>query len=438
MPKVNNTARSTKVLTNADYFRLAIPQPSEPIFELAAAYERDTNPQKVNVSIGAYRDEDGKPWVLPTVRKARIEMLNDPMFGHEYSPIAGLTSFVDAAVKLAFGTNDPSLVGGVQTISGTGALRIGAEYLLKIAPNATVYLPKPTWVNHWDIFSDVGLTVKEYRYYAEGSCGLDIEGMIEDIKSAPIGSIILLHACAHNPTGVDPTLDQWERVLQTVTDKRHFCFFDMAYQGFASGNPEKDAFAVRRAISLKMPVFVAQSFAKNFGLYGERVGALSFSGDNIANLKSHLCAIVRCHFSCGPAYGARIVSRILNDPKMLQGWYDNITVMANRIGSMRSKLFDHLQRLQTPGNWSHIKTQIGMFSFTGLSPSICEKLVKDYAIYLPKNGRISIAGLNDGNIAYFAESIDKLVRAELLPPTKRQKILLNSNGQKVASYVERN
>jgi aspartate/tyrosine/aromatic aminotransferase len=204
----------------------------------------------------------------------------------------------------------------------------------------------------------------------------------------------------------------------------------MAYQGFASGNPEKDAFAVRRAISLKMPVFVAQSFAKNFGLYGERVGALSFSGNNITNLKSHLCAIVRCHFSCGPAYGARIVSRILNDPKMLKEWYA-------RIANMRSKLFDNLTRLQTPGNWSHIKTQIGMFSFTGLSPSICEKLVSEYSIYLPKNGRISIAGLNDHNIAYFAECIDKLVRAELLPATKRQKVLYNENGQKVASYIER-
>jgi len=261
------------------------------------------------------------------------------------------------------------------------------------------------------------------------------------LQNATAGSIILLHACAHNPTGVDPTLDQWERILQLIKSRMHFCFFDMAYQGFASGNPDKDAYSVRRAISMQMPVFVAQSFAKNFGLYGERVGALSFAGPNVVALKSHLCAIVRCHFSCGPAYGARIVSRILNDPKLSQEWHQNIVTMANRIGDMRGKLFNELIRLRTPGDWSHIKTQIGMFSFTGLSPLICERLVRDFSIYLPKNGRISIAGLNDHNIVYFAGAIDHLVRAEIasakdqgIPQAKRLKSV-TGRAHKVSSAI---
>jgi len=343
-------------------------------------------------------------------------------FGHEYLPIAGLKSFTDAALKLALGTDDPTLVGAVQTISGTGAIRIGGEYLFKVAPRATVYLPSPTWTNHYDIFTDIGLSVKYYRYYAEGTCGLDFDGMYQDIKDAEEGSIILLHACAHNPTGVDPTIDQWEKVLHVIQSRKHFPFFDMAYQGFASGIPEKDAFAVRRAFSLKIPLFVAQSFAKNFGLYGERVGALCFADTQIMKLKSHICSIVRAHFSCGPAYGARIVAKVLNDDNLHLRWEQDIATMSSRILKMRQTLFDHLLRLETPGDWSHIKKQIGMFSYTGLSTSICTKLVKDCSVYLPLSGRISVAGLNDSNVAYFAECVDRLVREEQNPSRKRTRL----------------
>ena len=241
--------------------------------------------------------------------------------------------------------------------------------------------------------------------------------MKSTISSAPEGSIILLHACAHNPTGVDPTREQWKELSQLIREKKHFPFFDCAYQGFASGDLENDAWAVRYFVDQGFELCIAQSFAKNFGLYGERAGAFHFvtgSGadatNTIARIGSQLAILQRSEISNPPAYGARIASLVLNDPELFQEWEANLRTMSGRIKDMRAALRDHLEKLDTPGTWKHITDQIGMFSFTGLTEKQVLKIREDAHVFMTKNGRISMAGLNTGNVEYVAKAIDKVVR----------------------------
>ncbi|KZF25529.1 hypothetical protein L228DRAFT_244383 [Xylona heveae TC161] len=402
-----------------------VPQaPEDPLFGLMAAFRRDTSPNKVDLGVGAYRDDNAKPWVLPVVKMAEEKLRKDPQLNHEYLPIAGLADFTSAAAKLILGGDSPAIkenrVASFQTISGTGAVHLGALFLAKFYPrtaNQPVYFSAPTWVNHHQIFGNVGLPVQTYPYFSSSTKGLDFTGMIKGIEAAPEGSIILLHACAHNPTGVDPTAEQWKEIAAVIRSKNHFPFFDCAYQGFASGDLKRDAWAVQYFIEQGFELVVAQSFAKNFGLYGERTGCFHYvaapsgaeASSTATRVASQLAILQRSEISNPPAYGARIASAVLNDPALFAEWEGNLRTMSGRIITMRKALRQNLENMGTPGTWNHITDQIGMFSFTGLTESQVMKLREDH-IYLTKNGRISMAGLNTKNIEYFSKCVDKAVR----------------------------
>ncbi|PSS10803.1 hypothetical protein M430DRAFT_179300 [Amorphotheca resinae ATCC 22711] len=397
-----------------------VPQaPEDPLFGLMAAYRADPFDKKVDLGIGAYRDNDAKPWVLPVVKKI---LRNDPALNHEYLPISGLESFTSAAAKLILGADSPALLEkrahSIQTISGTGAVHLGALFLKRFYPGQpSVYFSSPTWANHNQIFSNIGIPIQTYPYFSKATKGLDFDGMKQAIAAAPDRSIILLHACAHNPTGVDPTQDQWRELAALLKQKSHFPFFDCAYQGFASGDLARDAWAIRYFVSQGFELCIAQSFAKNFGLYGERAGAFHFvtgpspdAAKTISRIGSQLQQLQRSEISNPPAYGARIASLILNDATLFAEWEANLREMSGRIISMRQALRARLEELGTPGTWNHITDQIGMFSFTGLSETQVRELRDVAHVYMTKNGRISMAGLNTHNLEYFARAVDRVVR----------------------------
>ena len=344
---------------------------------------------------------------------------------HEYLPIAGLGPFTTKAADLILGADSPALsekrASSVQTISGTGAVHLGALFLAKFykvnGANRTVYLSNPTWANHNQIFTNVGIPIATYPYFDKKTKGLDFEGMKKALNEAPDRSIILLHACAHNPTGVDPTAEQWREISQLMKAKKHFPFFDCAYQGFASGDLDRDAGAVRYFVEQGFELVIAQSFAKNFGLYGERAGCFHFVASPspdaqsiTARVASQLAILQRSEISNPPIYGARIAATVLNDAALFAEWKENLRTMSGRIITMRQALRSKLEELGTPGTWNHITDQIGMFSFTGLTEAQVLKLREDYHIYMTKNGRISMAGLNTRNVEYFAKAVDKVVR----------------------------
>ncbi|KAF7322890.1 Aspartate aminotransferase [Mycena chlorophos] len=397
--------------------------PPDSIFQLTAAYKEDTFEKKINLGVGAYRDDNSKPWVLPVVKEATRILLNDETLDHEYLPITGLPEFTAAAAKLILGADSPAIADGrvssVQTISGTGANHLGALFLSRFyqwgPSEKQVFLSNPTWANHQAIFKNVGIPPVDYPYYDPKTVGLDFNGFVESLKSAPERSVFLLHACAHNPTGVDPTPEQWAIIADVMLEKQHFAFLDCAYQGFASGDLDNDARAVRYFVQKGVSLLICQSFAKNAGLYGERVGALhivSTSKEAAARVKSQLSVLQRSEISNPPSHGARIVSLILNSPDLFEMWKRDIATMAHRIIDMRKELFRLLtEELHTPGNWDHIVKQIGMFSFTGITPKQSKALIDEHHIYLTGNGRISMAGLNTHNIQYFAASLDSVVRS---------------------------
>ncbi|KAG8905689.1 aspartate transaminase aat1 [Tulasnella sp. 403] len=395
--------------------------PPDPILGITEAFKADKDPKKINLGVGAYRDDNGKPYVLSSVKKAE-EILAKAGEDKEYLPITGLPEFTKAAARLAFGADSAVVKEGriavAQSISGTGALRIGGAFLARHYPHSkTIYLPSPSWGNHTPVFRDSGLEVKSYRFFDKKTVGLDFQGLIEDLKNMPEKSIVLLHACAHNPTGVDPTPEQWKQISDVVKEKSLFPFFDMAYQGFASGNATRDAFALRYFVEQGHQVATSQSFAKNMGLYGERVGAFSLtaaSAEERARVDSQLKIIIRPMYSNPPLHGARVASTILNDAALNAEWEKEVKGMADRIIGMRETLYNKLtHEYKTPGEWGHIKSQIGMFSFTGLNPSQTKALAEKAHIYMTADGRISMAGLNAQNIDYFAQSVDAAVKGKL-------------------------
>ncbi|XP_064465698.1 aspartate aminotransferase, cytoplasmic-like isoform X1 [Ornithodoros turicata] len=387
--------------------------PPVEIFALMRAYRADTHPKKVDLGVGAYRTEEAKPWVLPVVRKVEKEMANDETLNHEYLGQLGLDEFSKAATKMMLGEDCVALKEGraigIQALSGTGSLRVAADFLVRHGKFTTIYVSTPTWPNHNLVFKHSGFqNVKQYRYWDAKNRCLDFDGMIEDLQSAPEDSVVVLHACAHNPTGIDPSQDQWKKIAEVVKVKKLFPLFDCAYQGFASGSLEKDSWAVRHFASQGLELFCCQSFAKNFGLYNERIGNLILIiNDQMAmtNTLAQITLLVRGSYSNPPNHGARIVSRVLNTPEYFEEWKGHIQTMANRIISMRKALRDQLEKLGTPGTWDHITNQIGMFSYTGLNPRQVQHLVEEYHVYLPKDGRISICGLNPSNVDHVAAAI---------------------------------
>lgn len=382
--------------------------PPDAILGIAQAFRACEDPKKVNVCVGAYRTSEGLPWVLPSVRKAEETMLKQNEI-KEYLPIEGDSAFVEKALRFAYGADAPlDRIAGVQTLSGTGACRIGGAFLAQFLPGRTIYIPDPSWGNHRKIFEACGLKVETYRYYERSQNGLDFSGCLEDIQNAPKGSIILLHACAHNPTGCDPTTEEWNQIYDSILEKDHVAFFDSAYQGFASGNSEADAGALRAAVDKGLAVLLSQSFAKNFGLYGERCGTLSVvcaDAEQKELLMSQLKCIIRPMYSSPPRHGSSIVKTVLSDEKLTDQYYKECASMADRINDMRTKLVAKLKEVGSKHDWSHVTSQIGMFAFTGMSPEMCDQLTSEYSIYLTRDGRISIAGLNDNNLQYVVEAV---------------------------------
>jgi len=393
--------------------------PDDPILGMNTAYNKDPSKEKINLGVGAYRTEEGVPYVMNVVKKAEERLLHNSKVNKEYLSIEGLNDFNKHSAALLFGAEHSAIKEGrvatVQAISGTGALRVGAAFIATFRPAETlVYISDPTWSNHFKIFEHAGLkNQKKYRYFDSKTNGLDFKGMTEDISSAPAGSIILLHTCAHNPTGVDPTLDQWKEIIKIIKDKKLLGFFDTAYQGFASGDLVQDSMAVRLAADAGIELFATQSYSKNFGLYSERVGALNIlcsSAAVVTPVISQLNLIIRPMYSNPPAHGARIVSTVLADKELYAEWLEELKVMSGRIKSMRQQLFDALKAKGTPGTWDHILKQIGMFSYTGLSPDQCDKMINTHKVYMLKNGRISMVGLTSKTVDKLASAIDDVVR----------------------------
>jgi len=391
--------------------------PPDPILGVTEAFKKDQNPKKMNLGVGAYRDDQGKPFVLPSVKAAEQKILTSSL-NKEYAPIGGEADFGKMSADLAFGEGNNVTSEGrnvsVQCISGTGSLRVGANFLAKWFPgNKTIYLPKPSWGNHTPIMKHAGLEVGSYGYYDPTTCGLNFAAACEDIKKIPENSIILLHACAHNPTGVDPRPEQWKELSSIIKERKLYVYFDMAYQGFASGDVDGDAFAVRHFLEEGHNICLAQSYAKNMGLYGERAGCFTVvcqDKEEASRVMSQIKILIRPMYSNPPIHGARIVTEILGNADLRKEWLGDVKGMADRIISMRTRLRDGLAREGSTLNWQHITDQIGMFCFTGMTPEQVEKITKNHSVYLTKDGRISIAGISSTNVDYLAHAIHDVTK----------------------------
>ena len=392
--------------------------PPDAVFGVLDNFNNDSDTNKVNLSIGAYRTDEGEPWVLPIVRATELALAQDVLQDHEYLAISGLAAFIESSAKLALGASSPIVLenryAAVQTIGGTGALRVGMEFLKKFSKSSVFYLPSPTWPNHNKILTELGMEIRSYRYYDVDKNCIDLEGLLEDLRAAPKGANVLVHGVAHNPTGMDPSREQWKLITEVIREKSLTTFADFAYQGFASGNLDKDAWAVRYFIEQGLDILIAQSYSKNFGLYNERVGCLVVTcptPETASCVKSQLTVLCRTIWSNPSNHGARIVATVLNNPAMYAEWKENIRVMSDRLTQMRQALYDRLRVLGTPGNWEHLLAQIGMFSYTGLKSNQVEMLTKKFHIYLMKSGRISLAGLNSKNLDYVAKGINEVITA---------------------------
>lgn len=393
------------------------PRPADPILGIVEEFKKDKDAKKVNLSAGTYKDNEGKPYILNCVKQAQ-KIILEKNLDHEYLPIEGLKGLIDNSLKLAYTEENQALkdgrIVGVQGLSGTGSLRIGMEFFAEhYQGNKTVFVPNPSWPNHKNIVNRSNLKFEEYRYYDKEKKDLNLNGMLEDLDKAPEKSIVILHVCAHNPTGMDPTENQWSEILKVVSKKNHLPFFDMAYQGFSSGDVNKDAFGLRLFAKTGKPLALAQSYAKNFGLYGQRVGCFSLITDSkneAEAVQSNVKFIARAQYSNPPKYGANIVDIVLSNPDLTQEWHKELKIMANRISDMRKAFYEGVKKQGSQHNWDHIIKQIGMFAYTGVTKEQVNKLKSQYHIYLTDDGRISISGLNTSNIDYVAKAFHEVTK----------------------------
>jgi len=390
--------------------------PKDPILGVNEAFKADSNPEKLNFGVGAYRDDDGKPVVLPSVREAEKRVFEKGM-NMEYDPIIGNAEMVQGALKLVYGTDPDDLekIAAVQSLSGTGCLRVVAGYIHRNwdGPLPTVYVSNPTWGNHFPIFNHQGITTATYPYWNPNTLGLDYDGWMETIKTAPNRSVFLIHATAHNPTGVDPTTDQWKDLSQALLMKGHLVLMDCAYQGFASGDFDKDKAGLDIMVEDGHQVILCQSFAKNFGLYGQRVGCCSVmcsSKEEQERVTSQLKIVARAMYSNPPVHGARLVNEILKDPELTAQWKGEVKLMAGRIIQMRELLKDGLLKEGSTKNWDHITNQIGMFTYSGMTGEMVDKLRSDWSIYMTRNGRISMAGVTSKNVTRLAKAMHSVTK----------------------------
>ncbi len=384
--------------------------PRDPILGLTEAFNADTNPQKVNLGVGIYYDANGKVPLLQCVRSAERQMADKPS-SRAYLPIDGIAAYDKAVRGLVFKPEesgiDTNRIVTVQSLGGTGGLKIGADFLKRVSPNAEVWISDPSWENHRALFESAGFTVRTYPYYDPQSHGLRFDAMLDALKQAPVGTVIVLHACCHNPTGVDLTSDQWKRVIQTVKEKELIPFLDLAYQGFGDGI-DADAHAVRAFASSGSVSLVASSFSKSFSLYGERIGSLSVVTGSVteaARVLSQLKRIIRTNYSNPPTHGGQIVATVLSSPELRDLWEQELAAMRDRIKTMRVALVEKLRIYASGNDFSFVKDQRGMFSYSGLSLESVTKLRESFGVYAVDTGRICVAALNYTNIDYVAKSI---------------------------------
>jgi aromatic-amino-acid transaminase len=388
--------------------------PRDPILGITEGYNADPNPNKVNLGVGVYCDENGKIPLLECVRKAERQLLeSSPPRG--YLPIDGLPEYDRAVQALVFGPESPAIrdkrVVTVQALGGTGGLKVGADLLRRLGPSAKVWISQPSWENHRALFESAGFAVDNYPYYDAATHGLDFAGMLSALKSLPAGDVVVLHACCHNPTGVDLVPDHWTQIIQTVKQGDLVPFLDIAYQGFGDGL-DADAGVVRRFVEAGMPLFVSNSFSKSFSLYGERIGALSVvaqSSDEAARVLSQLKRVVRTNYSNPPTHGGKIVATVLTTLELRAQWELELGQMRNRIRAMREQLVDKVQTRVAGFDFSFVTRQRGMFSYSGLSKRAVGRLREEFGIYAVDTGRICVAALNLRNIDYVADAIAKVL-----------------------------
>jgi aromatic-amino-acid transaminase len=392
--------------------------PRDPILGITEAFAADANPKKVNLGVGVYCDDNGKLPLLKCVQAAEKAMTDDPK-ARGYLPIDGIAAY-DAAVKaLVFGADSEPVNSGrvatVQGVGGTGALKLGADFLKKLNPNAKVLISDPSWENHRALFTNAGFVVESHPYFdpsANGGLGgINFAGMLAALNAAPAGTIVVLHACCHNPTGYDITAAQWDVVVGTVKAKKLVPFLDMAYQGFGYGLKE-DGMAVQKFVDAGLTFFVSTSFSKSFSLYGERVGALSVlceSKDEAARVLSQLKIVIRTNYSNPPTHGGAVVAAVMADPKLRAMWEEELGEMRVRIKAMRQKLVDGLKAAGVKQDMSFITTQIGMFSYSGLTKDQMVRLRSEFGVYGTDAGRMCVAALNSKNIDYVCAAIAKVL-----------------------------
>lgn len=384
--------------------------PADSILGLTEAFKKDANPQKVNLGVGVYKDDAGNTPVLQSV-KAAEKLLVEKEHTKSYLPISGDPGYAACVQKLLFGEGSEVIASGraatVHAPGGTGALRVGAELLKKFNSQAKVWVSKPTWANHKGIFAAAGFPIAEYAYYDAANMSLDFPALVASLEAVPAGDIVLLHACCHNPSGVDLNEEQWRKVVEIAQTKGWIPFLDFAYQGFGAGVDE-DRFAVEQFAAAGGDFFVASSFSKNFGLYNERTGALTVispSREESVVAMSHLKTTVRVLYSNPPAHGGLVAATILSDSALCEQWLGELTEMRERIIAMRSALVDGLAARGVERDFSFIKEQRGMFSFSGLSDDVVAWLRDNKAIYVVGGGRINLAGLTTANIGYVCDAI---------------------------------
>ncbi len=388
--------------------------PRDPILGLNEQFNADSNPAKVNLGVGVYYDDNGKLPLLACVQAAEKAMMETPK-PRGYLPIDGIAAY-DAGVKaLVFGADSEPVKSGrvatVQAIGGTGGLKIGADFLKKLNPNAKVLISDPSWENHRALFANAGFSVENYRYYDAATRGVDFAGMLADLNAAAPGTIVVLHACCHNPTGYDITSDQWAQVVTAVKAKGLVAFLDMAYQGFGHGLTE-DGAVIAQFVAAGLTFFVSTSFSKSFSLYGERVGALSVLCENKAEcdrVLSQLKIAIRTNYSNPPTHGGAIVAAVLGTPELRALWEKELGEMRVRIKAMRQKLVDGLKAAGVQQDMGFITTQIGMFSYSGLTKDQMVRLRGEFGVYGTDTGRMCVAALNSKNIDYVCASIAKVI-----------------------------
>jgi aromatic-amino-acid transaminase len=388
--------------------------PRDPILGVTETYNADTNPNKVNLGVGVYTDDGGKVPVLQCVRQAEQELAAGAQ-PRNYLPIDGLQAYDRAVQQLVFGAGSPAVMSGrivtVQTLGGTGGLKVGADLLRRIDPAAQLWISDPSWENHRAVFEYAGFRVNTYPYYDARTHGVAFDSMLAALDKLPARSVVVLHACCHNPTGIDLAPEQWERVIEKVNARELVPFLDMAYQGFAE-SLDDDAFAVRRFTELCPVVFVANSFSKSLSLYGERVGALSVVADDsqaAARVLSQLKRVIRTNYSNPPTHGAQSVTKVLTTPELRTLWEKELGQMRDRIKTMRRELVDKIRDIRSDFDFSFVVRQRGMFSYSGLTPAQVKRLREEFSIYAIDSGRICVAALNTRNVDYVARAVAKVL-----------------------------